>query len=227
MLFTTALLKSKHLEPPESWECLKCNIIADSQQYCYERAANRKLVPSQLEGALQKLEQNISDNPSEPDLKLYERTKADYNEIIDEKALGAKFRSGQKFYTEGELPTKYFLNLEKNRSGAKGMSSMLLNSGEIITDGQTIIKEQHRSYRKLYSKDENVKFNYVNEVGLVLPPDLKNSLEWEIQMHELKTAVKSLKRNKSPGCDGLTSEYYVMFFDRIKHYLLEAINALY
>ena len=43
-------------------------------------------------------------------------------------------------------------------------------------------------------------------------------------MNELAAAVKDLKRNKAPGCDGLTSEFYMCFFQKIKQELLEAIN---
>ena len=52
-------------------------------------------------------------------------------------------------------------------------------------------------------------------------------MEGEITMKELKEAVRGLKRNKAPGCNGLTTEFYVIFFERIKHTLLDAINESY
>ena len=42
---------------------------------------------------------------------------------------------------------------------------------------------------------------------------------------ELNLAVKNLMRNKACGLDGLTAEFYIMFYSKIKTTLLNAINA--
>ena len=42
-----------------------------------------------------------------------------------EQIQGAVFRSGCTWYADSEKSTKYFLNLEKNKSGAKGMGCLL------------------------------------------------------------------------------------------------------
>ena len=44
---------------------------------------------------------------------------------------------------------------------------------------------------------------------------------------ELKNALKDSKLNKSPGCDGLSTEFFVIFFTKINEVLLEAINFSY
>ena len=46
-------------------------------------------------------------------------------------------------------------------------------------------------------------------------------------MQELAEAVKGLKHGKAPGCDGLPSEFYQMFFSKINEVLLSTMNEAY
>ena len=92
------------------------------------------------------------------------------------------------------------------------MNSVLTDTGQLINDPNKILNQQHSFFKKLYSRDESVHFDYVNTSGIELDPDISDSLEGEFQMHELQTAVKGMKRNKCPGFDGLTAEFYVVFF---------------
>ena len=41
---------------------------------------------------------------------------------------------------------------------------------------------------------------------------------------ECTHAVTNMKLNKSPGTDGLTSEFYIHFWDVIKHMVINALN---
>ena len=141
--------------------------------------------------------------------------------------LSAIFRSGAKFYTEGEAPTKYFLNMEKNRSAVKGMTCLVKPSGQTTHNTAEILKAQYKFYKKLYTSNESTKFEYTNQSGIFLNEELRNKMEGEIQMHELTAALKSSKRNVSPGCDRLTTEFYMVFWNDVKNTLLEAINYSY
>ena len=56
---------------------------------------------------------------------------------------------------------------------------------------------------------------------------MKESLEGEITIVELANAVKQLKRGKSPGCDGIIAEFYMVNFKLVGEILLNAINEGY
>ena len=53
------------------------------------------------------------------------------------------------------------------------------------------------------------------------------SMNREITEAELLTIVKSLPNNKTPGEDGLPSEFYKVFWQDIKYYLLESYKYSY
>ena len=218
----------ENLPPDQKWEAIKLNIIAHSQEYSRERAANRNLILNQLEDKIKKYDElEAKQELSELDQKLRKRTVSDFEQIMDQKTKGIMLRSGAQYFMEGEKPTKYFFQLEKYRSGAKGMSSLLKTNGEIITDPKVILQEQFSFYKKLYKSDENVTFDYVNTSNITLSDDQRESLEGTFTEQELKNALKNMKRNKCPGCDGLPPELYMLFYQRIKITLLEAFNYCY
>ena len=206
----------------EIWETMKLHIIGESQSYCSERAANRKLIISQLEEKLN--EYNERTDMSETEINIFNRTKEDFEFFVDEKAQGAKFRSQAKWHTESERGTKYFLNLEKARSGSKSMNAIIKDDGSEETDPKQILKIQERFFTKLYTSDKNVEFKYKNKTNLTLMGDLKQSMEGEFKMHELQLAIRESARGKACGCDGIPLEFYVVFFEKLKWFLLDAIN---
>ena len=52
----------------------------------------------------------------------------------------------------------------------------------------------------------------------------KARCENAITERELLISIKAIKNGKSPGCDGLTSEFYKFFWTNIKTSLLNSIN---
>ena len=217
----------KGLSKRDKWEMIKLNIIGDSQQYSNERARNRKLIISQLEEKINKYEEKRdAQNLSQTEENLYLRTKNDFNAFLDEKAQGAIFRSGQAYYSLGEKSTKYFFNLEKAKSSAKGMNA-ILEGTEIIRDPSAIRAKQYEYYKSLYTSDKNVEFKYENNSDKKLSEHQRNSLEGEITSNELSKAISQMKRGKAPGCDGIITEFYMMNYRYIKDDLLDAINEGY
>lgn len=76
------------------------------------------------------------------------------------------------------------------------------------------IREVETFYKKLFKK-EGVKQGSVEEVlstvSVRLSEDEKNICEKDIGIEEIKEAIKQTKKNKSPGSDGITHEFYKTF----------------
>ena len=96
----------------EIWESVKLSVINRCKELVICKAGERKLIISQLEEQLEKMLERGESS------EICRKTKQDLEDILDEQAKGAIFRSKLRWYNEGEKSNKYFLNLEKNRSGS-------------------------------------------------------------------------------------------------------------
>jgi hypothetical protein len=80
-----------------------------------------------------------------------------------------------------------------------------------------MIKEYHD---KLYTTKLNKKLleNYILETNLerhINAEDFK-ICDGKLTIEECTSAINMMKLNKSPGLDGLTVEFYIPFWDKIK-----------
>ena len=215
---------SKKTNPQERWESLKIAIIANSQMYCNERSLNRNLIINQLEQYVQNMESKNVETYNDAEINCLNRSREDLNKFREEKVQGAIFRTKARWYNESEASTAYFYGLEKSRAGAKNMNALLLDNGDLVTNPNIILEHQRNFYKKLYTSDHNVEFDYVNESNIKLTNEVKSSLEGVFTIEELRYALKNSRRGRSPGLDGLTTEFYMMFMCRFEHVLLDAIN---
>ena len=78
-------------------------------------------------------------------------------------------------------------------------------------------------YRNLFrAKDNNINNmkEYINSCGAkILDARMAEALDEEFSLSEIDSVYKSLKNNKSPGWDGLTAEFYKIFWEDIKDIL--------
>ena len=137
--------------------------------------------------------------------------------LLTEKVQGQILRTKTRWVEDAEKSTKYFMNLEKNRSKAKTMNRIVNDKGVEITRAGEILEEQRKFYEKLYMQDKQVKFHMEKAASNRL-----DDTQSEITMEEIASAVKELPKDKSPGPDGITSNFYKVFFGQIKDLLLDA-----
>ena len=87
-----------------------------------------------------------------------------------------------------------------------------------------------RFYEALYSSNmkENIDIdNYLlNSHVPKITQDDKDFCNSFPSMEECTDAVRNMKLNKSPGLDGLPSEFYKRFWDKIKHLFYDNLNSI-
>lgn len=124
---------------------------------------------------------------------------------------------------EGEQNTAYFFRLEKLH--AKNNTIQKLNiDGDITDDPRKIAKYCSDFYIKLYESKYNEESTYqfwgsLTETKLI-DTDLKESCDKPLTLQEVIFAIEHLKPNKSPGTDGITSEFYKAFSKQLAPFLL-------
>ena len=145
--------------------------------------------------------------------------RAKLNVINTKQVKSSAFRCKAKFYSEGECSSKYFFGMEKHNYVNKTMYSVRRQDGTLTKDYQEILNIQKDFYEKLYTADDQIEFAVLNKNNVRLNELQKQQLDTPLMQDEIFDALMTLKTGKTPGCDGLTLEFYCKFYGKIKSIL--------
>ena len=185
----------------------------------------KRIIQTNLENRIKTLEKSLK---NEEDFNAYNLCKLELENIYDKKAEGAKLCSKCEWYQHGEKPTKFFLNLEKQKA-INTTVRHLIDDGKDITDlkeiNASICKFYKNLFKKNVSRSDSAKKSFLDCIAL---PNLTSKsfdiCESEITEKDLVNALKSMPYSKSPGHDGLTKEFYEHFWDDLKFYFINSLK---
>ena len=128
------------------------------------------------------------------------------------------------WHSESETNSKYFFGFVKVKYSNKTFKRLINETNEIFRDQSKILKEQHRYYRKLYTANPEIVFKYTNKTDINISDAKKGKLNRLIELNKISKALADLKSNSSLGLDGIRAAFYRVFWNRIKHYIFNAIT---
>ena len=158
-----------------------------------------------------------------------ECAKTEYDEFYDYITQGANIRSRATWYEKGEKNNKYFLNLEKSNKKRSSVRKIILSDGKLTTNPKTILTELESFYSSLY-KDNGChpsESSFFNIEVPSLSEELRSVCEGQITYNECYSVLRSFQKNKTPGNDGLTIEFYLAFWPSFGKYIVDSINYSY
>ena len=221
------------LDPHLRWEMVKHNVRESSQHYSRIKARERSDENNKLKEKLQTLETQLAKDANDEDIwrQVYEiKKKLELTEL--DKARGAALRAGIKYIEEGEKCTKYFLSLEKSRSQANTIKKLKNHNGVETRTGSEIVEEIGLHFEKIYNQNSN-SFEFVSNSidnfceNLVLPSLDEFEMQFcdaSISEAEVVTALRSMSNGSSPGLDGISAEWYKMFWPHVRESMLECFD---
>lgn len=131
----------------------------------------------------------------------------------------------------GEKPSKYFLNLHKIRNKNRNITHLIANDGREITSNKEILQEEKQFFENIYSQQPPTSsINSLEDLGLTcnmipqLSEDSKNKMDAPYSVQELREALGHLNKNKCPSSDGLTTEFYSSFWDRLTPFYSKSLQ---
>ena len=217
------------------WDTMKMKIRSSS--LCYARQQKNKMSSKEkyseekithLEKRLD--EANVTATEKQKITEEISIINLQRDEISECKPKDAIIRSRARWYNDGEKNTKYFLNLGKRHSKQKTIKCLHLSDNEVVNIDGEILKEAKSFYQKLYSSTVSSTNNQCDEIFFPLG-NIETLIEREqnecgclLTEAECWESLKSMQPNKSPGTDGLSLEFYKVFWKDISFYLLNALN---
>ena len=108
-----------------------------------------------------------------------------------------------------------------------------MENGESVTEQKDILNKIKDYYSELFrSRDsliEDIDLERILNENFAqkLSYTHAQSLEGPVLLEELNTALKNIKNNKTPGIDGFPSEFFKMFWSKLKLLILRVANYCY
>lgn len=109
------------------------------------------------------------------------------------------------------------------------MRKTFKSDGTIAVDPKTIMRELEFFYSNLYKENNSHSSSFLEDLKDVpiLTEELLMVCEGRIEYYECFNVLQSFPKNKTPGNDGLTIEFYVAFWCLIGKPLVDWINYSY
>jgi hypothetical protein len=164
-------------------------------------------------------------------MKDIQLVKSDIDKILEDELNGAIIRSKSQFYEHDNKATKFFLNLEKNNYNKKTLRKVKKGDHEIVNT-KGILQHFESFYTNLYTSPvtkipEEIK-QFLSDIKCkTMQENEKTLLETDVTERELLNILKVTKNNKSPGSDGIPSEFYKFFWKHINPFFLDSVKEVY
>ena len=152
--------------------------------------------------------------------------KIELKDIHEKWGMGSKVRSRARWWEDGERSTKYFHSLEKRNGKEKSWSKIIDEDGSILYGTKAVQRRQVKFYKSLYSSE----FCYGNQegdkkfLGCIenrLNESQNTDMNSDLSINEITAGVKSMNNNKSPGPDGIPTEFYKLYWTYLKSDLIK------
>ena len=224
------------VNPALLWDMIKMKVREKSISYATAKNHKTKSREDILFKEISRLEKELDGNTGLSDTQKsllqssLDNLKSEMEEIIEYRTKGAVLRSRTRWYNEGEKNTKYFLNLEKRHYRKGTISRLKKGENDFATTDKEILHECESFFKDLYSSKMRTDLispetdSFFSENDTVLSNEERDSIEGLLTELECLNALKDMESDKSPGTDGLPSEFYQMFWNDVSKPLLEALN---
>ncbi|CAM2119485.1 unnamed protein product [Caretta caretta] len=176
----------------------------------------RDVVIEQLEQELLELERHLATSPGDPPLcGAYQEKREEFQALDNLRARGAFVQSCIHLLWEMDCTSHFFYALEKKSGVKKHFLRLLAEDGAPLPDPVEMHERARAFYAGLFSLDPtNAHACRVLWDGLLMvSTGDRDQLELPLTLAEFSEALRLMPTNKSLGMDGLTMEFYHVFWD--------------
>ena len=230
--------KEKHRDTKDKrlyWEMIKMEIRDFCIRFSKQVAKAKRKREIDLLSKLKQLNERLDHNHQDTNLVVeVERVRLELQKISEHKTKGAIIRSRARWYEHGERNSKYFVNLEKRAYERKHIVKLKTKENICLDEPNKILCQMENFYKTLYSSQiSEDTFNasaphFLNCNNIKrLDGEHQKICEGLITEEECLSALKQFSKNKTPGSDGLTAEFYLCFWDYVAIPLKDCLNDAY
>lgn len=196
------------------------------RDYSKKKAKARSSELCDLNDRLRQL--HVRQDNGEDVARLIQDVKSDIEVHHVHLSRGAKIRAKETWAEEGERSTHYFFSKEKSQGVRRIISGIRNIRGRIVRSITCILQVWVFFFTSLFSASPTLNFGeqtfFLDSLDLKLSSEDSERCEGAVSAAECHAALLSFKRNKSPGLDGLTYEFYQHFWDLLGDDMVAMFN---
>ena len=212
------------------WDTFKEEVKKEAIMASKSMKREKEKITKELQEKIQEIEkiatsQVLNDLLSDE----YARCKKLLKDLEEEKVEGAIIRARVRTVFEGSKPGNFFSRLERKRGAQNMILALTDEHGERKEEIQDILQIASNFYSELYGETEPDPVA-IGEVLQSIPRRVEKTdrdlLEKDIDLDEVIEAINRSGKNRSPGPDGLTSDFYVHHQTTIAPILTRLFNEI-
>ena len=195
--------ENKNIDYVLLWEMIKLKVRGSSIQYSARKKRSNTNILSALQRRLTRLKETFDQTPGNETKQDIDLVSGEIDQIIEHQIRGAQIRAKLNWINEGERPTKFFLNIEKQNSNRKHIKRISKQDGTIITGHNNILSELESFYKKLYTTNRiqgEPKPDFNNILGdlniIKLSDTEKGECEGILKESELLASLKTTQKKQ-------------------------------
>lgn len=216
------------IDPCLKWELIKFAIGSFTRKFTKQLYDENKKMECDLAARIDSLGRDfdVSGDPS-----LLGEIQVTKNELYDLQVMYSResyIHAKCKWAREGDKNTKYFLNLAKKEQDSRSISTLYNDDGHLLSEQADILEYEKMFFQRLYTKTVEADLSYdpfCNCPSPQIEEMDKDILESDFDIEELESALKGMKGGKSPGSDGISVNFYKVFWPKVGQLLLDSFNA--
>ncbi|CAM2119765.1 unnamed protein product [Caretta caretta] len=198
------------------WDLGKVRTRLFCHDYTRGASQRRDVAIGQLEREVLELERCLAASPEDPSFcRVCQEKREELWALEDHRAQGAFVRSRVCLLREMDCGSRFFYALEIKRGAKKHITCLLAEDGTLLMDPVEMCGRARAFYAGLFSPDltdPNACRVLWDELPTISASE-QDRLELPLTLAEVLEALHHMPTNKSPGMDGLTMEFYHVFWD--------------
>lgn len=208
-------------------EIFKPGIKKISVDYCRQRTQLLKSTRAFFQQCLSEMATTNPDNIQE-----FRNLQIDSRSWEENHMKGVAIRAKVPGYSTEETPTTYHISKERKTQAESNITALNTQDGRLLTKSSEISLEIENHFRKIFDETpssdprDNAQFLQSVQPRVKLSQEKCDMLTRPIEKAEVRLALDAAKKNKSPGVDGIPSEFYAAYWNSIGDDMVAMMNAV-
>eukprot|EP00253_Pinus_taeda_P015141 PITA_15141 len=159
---------------------------------------------------------------------LYTSLVTKRSQILKEREESWRLRSRALWLTEGHDNTKFFHKFSNGRKAINTIWELHNDQIQSVSTQWDLARLAIEHFKSIYKVPRAMNIMEIMRVAENFPRFVQQedseNLKMEVTKEELEATIKWFKKDKSPGPDGWTIEFYIAFFDILGDDLLKIVE---